>query len=177
MSRGSTSPNQSTPPTPARRKLELAPRSTSTSTVVSPLSSPNPANTSRPNPFGAAKCVTECSFHEFLTLNYFFRPVDVTAKEAEVSERIEKEKEKRVQHPMSRTSSRTGSDRGAPRRGSVDPGSTNPSPTVSTQPTPPPRNPTVRGGLSFAAVAKNDGGEKGDSGVEDITKKVAETKV
>jgi len=104
--------------------------------------------------------------------------VDVTAKEAEVSERIEKEKEKRTQHhPMSRTSSRTGSDRGAPRRGSVDPGSANPSPTVGSQPTPPPRNPTVRGGLSFAAAAKNDGGEKGDSGVEDITKKVAETKV
>lgn len=58
ISRGSTSPNQSTPPTPARRKLELIPRSTSTSTVVSPLSSPNPANTSRPNPFGAAKFVT-----------------------------------------------------------------------------------------------------------------------
>lgn len=104
--------------------------------------------------------------------------MDVTAKEAEVSERIEKEKEKRTQHhPMSRTSSRTGSDRGAPRRGSVDPGSANPSPTVGSQPTPPPRNPTVRGGLSFAAAAKNDGGEKGDSGVEDITKKVAETKV
>ena len=57
-SRGSTSPNRSTPPTPARRKLELIPRSTSTSTVVSPLSSPNPTNTSRPNPFGAAKFVT-----------------------------------------------------------------------------------------------------------------------
>ena len=56
-SRGSTSPNQSTPPTPARRKLELTPRSTSTSTVVSPLSSPNPANTARPNPFGAARFV------------------------------------------------------------------------------------------------------------------------
>ena len=62
-SRGSTSPNQSTPPTPARRKLELTPRSTSTSTVVSPLSSPNPANTSRPNPFGAAKLVS----HRMLT--------------------------------------------------------------------------------------------------------------
>lgn len=57
ISRGSTSPNRSTPPTPARRKLELIPRSTSTSTVASPLSSPNPANTSRPNPFGAAKFV------------------------------------------------------------------------------------------------------------------------
>lgn len=61
-SRGNTSPNQSTPPTPARRKLELAPRSTSTSTVASPLSSPNPANTSRPNPFGAAKFVPHRKF-------------------------------------------------------------------------------------------------------------------
>ena len=101
-------------------------------------------------------------------------------KEAEVSERIEREKGKlNQQHPMSRTSSRTGSDRGAPRRGSVDPGPTNLSPTVSSQPTPPQRNlgPTVRGGFSFAAAAKNDGGEKGDPEVEDITKKVAETKV
>ena len=61
-SRGSTSPNQSTPPTPARRKLELTPRSTSTSTVASPLSSPNPANTSRPNPFGGAKFVLHEEF-------------------------------------------------------------------------------------------------------------------
>ncbi|KAF9650182.1 RNA-binding domain-containing protein [Thelephora ganbajun] len=163
ISRGSTSPNQSTPPTPVRRKLELTPRSTSTSTVVSPLSSPNPANTIRPNPFGAAK------------------PVDVSAKEAEVSERIEKEKGKLSQQDsMSRTSSRTGSDRGIPRRGSVDPGSANPSPTTSNQPTPPPQRnlgPTVRPTRSFAAAAKNDGGDKGDSGVEDIARKVAETKV
>jgi len=62
ISRGSTSPNQSTPPTPVRRKLELIPRSTSTSTVVSPLSSPNPANTTRPNPFGAAKFVAHRKF-------------------------------------------------------------------------------------------------------------------
>jgi len=106
--------------------------------------------------------------------------VDVTARETEVSERIEKGKEKwNQQHSMSRTSSRTGSDRGAPRRGSVDPGSANPSPTISSQPTPPPpsRNPAVRGGVSFAAVAKNDSGEKDDSGVDDITKKVAETSV
>lgn len=162
-SRGSTSPNQSTPPTPVRRKLELTPRSTSTSTVGSPLSSPNPANTSRPNPFGAA------------------RPVDVSAKEAEVSERMEKEKEKlNQQHSMSRTSSRAGSDRGGPRRGSVDPVSTHPGPSAGNQPTPPPRRdlgPNVRPALSFAAAAKNDSGDKGDSGVEDITRKVSETKV
>ena len=111
----------------------------------------------------------------------FFRPVDVSAREAEVSERIEKEKGKlSQQHSMSRTSSRTGSDRGTPRRGSVDPGSANPSPTTSSQPTPlPQRNlgPNVRSTLSFAAAAKNDSGDKSDSGVEDITKKVEETKV
>lgn len=53
----------STPPTPqlARRKLELLPRSGTTSSTPSPLASPkmaqsNPAN--RPSPFGAAKCVS-----------------------------------------------------------------------------------------------------------------------
>ena len=107
--------------------------------------------------------------------------MDVSAKEAEVAERIEREKEKlSQQHTMSRTSSRAGSDRGVPRRGSVDPGSSQPSPTMSSQPTPPPRRdlgPNVRPALSFAAAAKNDSVDKGDSGVEDITKKVAETSV
>lgn len=108
--------------------------------------------------------------------------MDVSAREAEVSERIEKEKERLSQqhHSMSRTSSRTGSDRGAPRRGSVDPGSSHPSPTTNSQPTPQPQRnpgPTVRQGFSFAAAAKNDGSDKGDSKVEDITKDVASTKV
>jgi hypothetical protein len=51
---------------------------------------------------------------------------------------------------------------------------------MSSQPTPPPQRdlkPTVRPTLSFAAAAKNDSGDKGDSGVEDVTTKVAETKV
>ena len=107
--------------------------------------------------------------------------MDVSAREAEVAERIEKERQKQgQQHAMSRTSSRTGSDRGAPRRGSVDPGSSQPSPTMSSQPTPPQRRdlgPNVRPTLSFAAAAKNDSGDKGDSEVEDITKKVDETKM
>ena len=62
----------------------------------------------------------------------------------------------------------------------MDPGSANPSPTTSSQPTPPPpRNlgPNVRSTLSFAAAAKNDSDDKGDSGVEDIAKKVAEAEV
>jgi translation initiation factor 4B len=107
--------------------------------------------------------------------------VDVSAREAEVSERLEKEKEKlNQQHSMSRTSSRTGSDRGAPRRGSVDPGPTNPSPTVGSRPAPSQQRslaPNVRDTLSFAAAAKKDGGDKGDSGVGDVTDKLAETKV
>ncbi|KAH9945487.1 uncharacterized protein BXZ73DRAFT_96476 [Epithele typhae] len=104
ISRNSTSPNSSTPPTPqmGRRKLELLPRSSTTSAAPSPLASPNPANAApRANPFGAA------------------RPVDVSAREAEVQQRIEKEREevrdKFQQHaPMSRTSSRQGSQRPTP---------------------------------------------------------------
>ncbi|EIW84187.1 hypothetical protein CONPUDRAFT_163376 [Coniophora puteana RWD-64-598 SS2] len=97
--RNSTSPNSSTPPTPQlnRRKLELLPRSsTNTSASPSPLSSPKMANSpaattnARANPFGAAK------------------PVDVSGKEKEVAERIEKE---RAPHAMSRTDSRQGTDR------------------------------------------------------------------
>ena len=107
--------------------------------------------------------------------------MDVSAKEAEVSERIEKEKEKlSQQHSMSRTSSRTGSDRGVPRKGSVDPGTAHQSPTIGSQPTPLPQRdlrPNVRPALSFAAAARNDGSDKGDSGVDDVTKSVAETKV
>ena len=62
----------------------------------------------------------------------------------------------------------------------MDPGSANPSPTTSSQPgTPLQRTlgPTVRSTLSFADAAKSDGSDKGDSGVEDITKGVAEAKV
>ncbi|KAI9066107.1 RNA-binding domain-containing protein [Trametes sanguinea] len=85
-----------------RRKLELLPRSSSsTSATPSPLASPNPSTTgSRSNPFGAAK------------------PVDVTARENEVLQKIEREREEvreKIAHtPMSRTSSRTGSQRGTP---------------------------------------------------------------
>ncbi|KAL1727110.1 hypothetical protein EV714DRAFT_254246 [Schizophyllum commune] len=95
--RSSTSPTGSTPPTPqlARRKLELLPRTDST--TASPLSSPKlgsaaPAH-SRPNPFGAAK------------------PVDVTSREREVEQRVERERE--ALHSMSRTGSRQGAQRGA----------------------------------------------------------------
>ncbi|KAI0636185.1 hypothetical protein C8Q77DRAFT_1102013 [Trametes polyzona] len=136
ISRNSTSPNNSTPPTPqmGRRKLELLPRSSSstTSATPSPLASPNPSNTSRSNPFGAA------------------RPVDVTAREAAVEQKIEKEREEvreKVAHSMSRTSSRTGSQRPTP------PASTVHSPTTPHQEPHklPPAN--VRPAFSFANAA------------------------
>ncbi|KAJ7914834.1 hypothetical protein B0H13DRAFT_2001300, partial [Mycena leptocephala] len=65
VSRGSVSPNSSTPPTPqlSRRKLELLPRSGTASTAPSPLSSPKigptpPASAApRSSPFGAARPV------------------------------------------------------------------------------------------------------------------------
>ncbi|ETW82934.1 hypothetical protein HETIRDRAFT_238319, partial [Heterobasidion irregulare TC 32-1] len=105
ISRQSTSPNSSTPPTPqmGRRKLELLPRSGNVSVSPSPLASPKMPHSAtstapRANPFGAAK------------------PVDVSAKEKAVAERLDKEREvtkERLAHqqPMSRTSSRAGSDR------------------------------------------------------------------
>ncbi|GBE88454.1 hypothetical protein SCP_1302690 [Sparassis crispa] len=149
LSRNSTSPSGSTPPTPqlARRKLELLPRSTSASATPSPLASPNPSTTSsahhRSNPFGAAK------------------PVDVSAKEMAAEERIEKErettKERVSHHTMSRTSSHTASLRDYPTAHATPPASAVASPTT------PPLEPhkslpsaagaNVRPSFSFANVA------------------------
>ncbi|KAF8953280.1 hypothetical protein BDZ97DRAFT_1743913, partial [Flammula alnicola] len=100
--RSSVSPSSSTPPTPqlARRKLELLPRSGTASVSPSPLSSPKMGPTpptsgsSRANPFGAA------------------RPVDVSSRDKEVSERIEREREAtHEKFAMSRSSSHTGIER------------------------------------------------------------------
>ncbi|EIW57790.1 uncharacterized protein TRAVEDRAFT_38170 [Trametes versicolor FP-101664 SS1] len=145
ISRNSTSPSNSTPPTPqmGRRKLELLPRSSSsTSATPSPLASPNPSHTSaRSNPFGAAK------------------PVDVTAREAEVQQKIEKEREEVREkvahnaHSMSRNSSRTGTQRPTP------PATTVHSPTSVHSPTTPHHEPSklppanVRPAFSFASAA------------------------
>ncbi|KII89606.1 hypothetical protein PLICRDRAFT_39716 [Plicaturopsis crispa FD-325 SS-3] len=152
--RNSTSPNSSTPPTPqlSRRKLELLPRSASTSASPSPLSSPKmaPATPSaRSNPFGSAK------------------PVDVSSREKEVSERIEKERESiRVPHPMSRTSSRAASERGH--------GRTPPTSTIGSTPGTPTspkftNQAAVRPSISFAdaAAAKTAEEEAQDSKVEE----------
>ncbi|KAI0774981.1 hypothetical protein BD413DRAFT_290605 [Trametes elegans] len=167
MSRNSTSPSSSTPPTPqmGRRKLELLPRSSSsTSATPSPLASPNPSHSgSRSNPFGAAK------------------PVDVTAREAEVLQKIEREREEvrekvaHSAHSMSRTSSRTGSTRQTP------PASTAQSPTTPQHESHklPPAN--VRPSFSFASAAagkKDDPeGAPAKDDVSTITEKIDEVEL
>ncbi|KAI0259873.1 hypothetical protein BC834DRAFT_903663 [Gloeopeniophorella convolvens] len=169
-SRSSTSPTSSTPPTPqlARRKLELLPRSGNTSATPSPLASPKMAQStpaSRPSPFGAAK------------------PVDVSAKEKAVAERLDKEreaaKERITQHPMSRSSSRQGTDRnGAPRTPPAGRGgdtSLPPSPRVAHAP---PAN--VRPTFSFAAAAggkKDDEPKEEEPKVNDITEQLGEVTI
>jgi len=175
ISRNSTSPSNSTPPTPqmGRRKLELLPRnSTGASQTPSPLASPNPSTTSttqRSNPFGAAK------------------PVDVTAKETAVAERLEKEREaakERVSHAMSRTSSRTASHRGVPRTTPpvTSVGSpTSPSADLQKSTAPSPVMANVRPSFSFASAAagKKDAlpESNDENGVEEVTEKIDEVKI
>jgi translation initiation factor 4B len=157
---GGTSPTSSTPPTPQinRKKLELLPRSSTSSTSPSPLSSPKLAsNPSAPraNPFGAAK------------------PVDVSSKEREITARIEKDrdiiKDRGPQHSMSRTSSRQANERG--------PAHTARAPSVSGSPITPVTSAGVRPSFSFAnaastklADARNDDEKesKGESDAVDI---------
>ncbi|EIN04911.1 hypothetical protein PUNSTDRAFT_55250 [Punctularia strigosozonata HHB-11173 SS5] len=101
--RDSTSPSSSVPPTPnmGRRRLELLPRSNAASASPTPLSSPKMASaqaTSAPrsNPFGDA------------------RPVDVSNREAAITERLEKEREAikdKATFPMGRTTSQQRSSR------------------------------------------------------------------
>jgi len=136
--RSNVSPNDSAPPTPqmSRRKLDLLPRSGNGSASPSPLSSPKmgptPPASSRSNPFGAA------------------RPVDVSAREKEIAERVEKDRDRLT---VSRTNSRTGSE-----RPSVRPG-TPPSSNVPAAQSPRASSripaPNVRPTLSFANVAAN----------------------
>jgi len=168
VSRNSTSPTNSTPPTPqlTRRKLELLPRSGGGPTP-SPLASPNPANP-RSNPFGAAK------------------PVDVTAKEQAVAERLEKEREstkERITHSMSRTSSHQASHRGRERElpRPDAPASSVGSPVSPTSQLR--KSPTVgaavnvRQSFSFASAAagKKDGAD--DEDVEEVAEKIEEVNI
>ncbi|KAJ4479937.1 hypothetical protein J3R30DRAFT_3466939 [Lentinula aciculospora] len=147
--RDNTSPTSSTPPTPqmGRRKLELLPRSGSASNVPSPLSSPKigptpPTSGSRSNPFGAAK------------------PVDVTAKEIEVTQKLEKDRElNRDRITISRTSSRTGVERPPINRthtppASASPQSHSPSSLPASATKVPPQS-IVRPALSFANAASH----------------------
>jgi len=136
--RSNVSPNDSAPPTPqtSRRKLDLLPRSDNVSASPSPLSSPKmgptPPASSRSNPFGAA------------------RPVDVSARDKEIAERVDKDRDRLS---MSRTNSRTGSE-----RPSVQPRTPPPS-TVPVASSPRTSSripaPNVRATLSFANVAAN----------------------
>ncbi|KAJ7039493.1 hypothetical protein C8F04DRAFT_1085469 [Mycena alexandri] len=154
VSRDSVSPNASTPPTPQlnRRKLELLPRSGAASAAPSPLSSPKigptpPASAApRSSPFGAA------------------RPVDVTSKEKEVTERVEKDRDAiKEKLTMSRTNSRTATERTIfNRTRTPPPGSApqspkspklGPSAAPAPKPAAPSTAPTVRPTLSFASAA------------------------
>ncbi|PCH42616.1 hypothetical protein WOLCODRAFT_137991 [Wolfiporia cocos MD-104 SS10] len=163
ISRNSTSPSNSTPPTPnmGRRKLELLPRSSGTSAAPSPLASPNPSTTApsapRSNPFGAA------------------RPVDVTAKEKAVEERLEKEKER--MHTMSRTGSQAASQRGQPRPA---PSASAASPTSPTAESAGSKSPlvsaNVRPSFSFASAAAA-GRKASDDGVQEVTEGIDEVQI
>ncbi|PPQ82330.1 hypothetical protein CVT26_013149 [Gymnopilus dilepis] len=143
VSRSSISPSSSTPPTPqlARKKLELLPRSGSGSVSPSPLSSPKMApsqpSAAKPSPFGEA------------------RPVDVSAREKEVAERLQREREAtQGKLSMSRSSSRSGVDRSAVGRPQTPPSSSVNAPSKSpAKSVGPSLAPSVRPSLSFANVA------------------------
>ncbi|KAF8326499.1 hypothetical protein F5887DRAFT_222096 [Amanita rubescens] len=155
------SPTTSTPPTPqmGRRKLELLPRSGNGSSSPSPMSSPkmSPASSStavKSNPFGEAK------------------PVDVSQKNKEVSERLEREREAvKERFSMSRTSSHGASERTTqnvvkPPQNSVS--HQKPSPGTS-------MSPNVRPSLSFANVAASKGAVAKDQEPQEVnTERVAE---
>ncbi|KAN0093105.1 hypothetical protein V8E55_003889 [Tylopilus felleus] len=136
---GGTSPTSSTPPTPqiGRKKLELLPRTSTTSTgstSPSPLSSPKLAsNVPRPSPFGAAK------------------PVDVSSKEREVAARLEISKDRTTQHSLSRTNSRQATERGPAHATKAS--STSPSNTPASGPSAALTSSTVRPLFSFANAA------------------------
>ncbi|PPQ91825.1 hypothetical protein CVT25_000272 [Psilocybe cyanescens] len=143
------SPSNSTPPTPqlARKKLELLPRSGSASVSPSPLSSPKmgptPPTSGNPksNPFGGA------------------RPVDVSTRDKEVAERLEREREAHQEKfAMSRSTSRTGIERSQLSRPQTPPVTTNSQSKASvSKPPGPSLVPTVRPTLSFAnAAAKKE---------------------
>ncbi|KAG8684611.1 hypothetical protein FRC09_015274 [Ceratobasidium sp. 395] len=168
---GSTekSPTSSQPTTPQgnRKRLELLPRSTTGSNVPSPLSSPrmNSAPAPKANPFGAA------------------RPIDVTAKDREIAEKLEKDRESRIRDKPA-NSNPFGNPRPAPmsRQGSTSGGPGTPPEAENKEKEGgagrvanrfDSKAAQVRAQTSFAAAA----GKKDDSGVQEVTDKVAEVTV
>jgi len=109
---------------------------------------------SRSNPFGAARYAYIAVYFYLSTEIRLHSPVDVTNREKEVEERLERERGA-VQEKltMSRTSSRTGVERGGAARPQTPPvsGGAPPKP----QPTRPVASlaPSVRPTLSFASAA------------------------
>ena len=111
---------------------------------------PSPPATinSRGSPFGAARYVCIDSFQsQFLT---DCRPVDVSSRDKEVADRLERDREANLEKiAMSRSDSRTGRDRNLASRPQTPPAS-----KLSTQTSGPPTlTSTVRPSLSFANVA------------------------
>ncbi|EJD49580.1 hypothetical protein AURDEDRAFT_112442 [Auricularia subglabra TFB-10046 SS5] len=172
------SPHSSTPPTPvlARRKLELTPRtapqSSNTSPLGSPKSSSGPPTTTPPtksNPFGAAK------------------PVDVSNREKEVAERLDRERDSRARE---RSESTTSTSVWGPRRTNTGASSGGPPSRQASRPSSPgggapaalspisPRIPAanVRPAFSFANAAKSSSAG-GKTSLDEVTEKVAEVSV
>ncbi|CAE6352488.1 unnamed protein product [Rhizoctonia solani] len=164
------SPTHSQPQTPqgGRRQLNLLPRSSTGSNAASPLSSPRMANSAAPkaSPFGAA------------------RPVDVSNREREVSDKLDKEREGRVKEKAPFGNSRPGT---GSRHNSTSGG-----PPTRTQSTPRDPSPAeeekkeraankfdskaaqVRSQTSFAAAA---GAKKEEAGVDEAADKLAQVTV
>ncbi|KZV77275.1 RNA-binding domain-containing protein [Peniophora sp. CONT] len=164
-SRQSTSPTSSNPPTPSvggRRPLNLLPRTGAPSGTPSPLASPSlPA--AKSNPFGAAK------------------PVDVSAREAAVEAKIERQAAHATthhQHPMSRTGSRTASQRGSSRLNetTTSPGTSprpvHASPKGSHDGSKDKTGGARREGFSFAAAAGKE-----DKDAEGVTQSLSEVNI
>jgi len=117
-----------------------------------------------------------------LTDRLGFRPVDVTAKDKAIAERLDKEreatKERVIQQPMSRSSSRQGADRsGAPRSPPF-----NRSGDVSLPPSPHATQASagsIRSTFSFAAAVGAKGEELVDDGpkVNNIAEQLGEVTI
>lgn len=124
-----------------------------------------------------SKYITSVLFRQAVT-DFDNRPVDVTAREALVEEKIEKGRElvkEKVVHSMSRTSSRTGSQRDIPvsrASSGTTPSSPKPEPVKSN-----PASANVRPSFSFASAAAGKKDAEKKDNVEEVTEKVAELTV